>query len=113
MAPGLNVLVHDAYIAGEEFLQADLLGLVTLADIRDTSEAAQGEQMRFLAEAAWYPTALLPSQGVRWEAIDDLSARATLTCRAPRLPTKRCCSGLASSAKRPSIVVEQLTKERG
>ena len=29
----------------------------------------------------WYPTALLPSQGVRWEAIDHTSARATLTDR--------------------------------
>jgi hypothetical protein len=35
--------------------------------------------MRFFAEAAWYPTALLPSQGVRWEAGDDRSAHATLT----------------------------------
>lgn len=34
--------------------------------------------MRFFAEAAWYPTALLPSQGVRWEPVDDRSARATL-----------------------------------
>ena len=29
--------------------------------------------------AAWYPTALLPSQGVRWEPVDDHSAYATLT----------------------------------
>jgi hypothetical protein len=34
--------------------------------------------MRYFMEALWYPTALLPSQGIRWEAIDDLSARATL-----------------------------------
>ena len=27
---------------------------------------------------AWYPTALLPSQGVRWAAVDDQSAQATL-----------------------------------
>lgn len=79
MAPGLSVFVHDAYVAGEGILHAELLGLVTLADIRGTPEAAQGELMRFLAEAAWYPTALLPSQGVRWEAIDEMSARATLT----------------------------------
>ena len=40
---------------------------------------AQGELMRWLAEAAWYPTALLPSQGVRWSAVDDEhSAQATL-----------------------------------
>jgi hypothetical protein len=35
--------------------------------------------MRWCAEVAWYPTALLPSQGVRWEAIDDQSANATFT----------------------------------
>ena len=34
--------------------------------------------MRFFAEMAWYPTALLPSQGVRWAAVDDRSANATL-----------------------------------
>jgi hypothetical protein len=42
---------------------------------------AHGELMRFLAEAAWYPTALLPSQGVRWESLDARSARATLVDR--------------------------------
>ncbi len=35
--------------------------------------------MRFFAEGAWYPTALLPSQSVVWEAIDDTQAKATLT----------------------------------
>lgn len=35
--------------------------------------------MRFFAEAAWYPTALLPSQGVVWGAMDDTQASATLT----------------------------------
>ncbi len=34
--------------------------------------------MRFLAETAWYPTALLPNQGVRWEAVDNRSANATI-----------------------------------
>ena len=79
MVPGLDVFVHDAYVAGEGILHVELLGLVTLADIRGTPEAAQGELMRFLAEAAWYPTALLPSQGVHWVSIDDVSAKATLT----------------------------------
>ena len=79
MVPGLNVFVHDAYIAGEGVLNAKLLGLVTLAESRGTPEAAQGELMRFLAEAAWYPTALLSGQGVHWEAVDDESARASLT----------------------------------
>ena len=78
MMPGLNVRVHDAYIAGEGILHASLLGLVSLVDLRGTPEAAQGELMRFFAEASWYPTALLPSQGVTWEAVNDTSAKATL-----------------------------------
>jgi hypothetical protein len=79
MAPGVNAFVHDAYALGAGSLHASLLGLFTVADVRDTPAAAQGELLRFFAEMPWYPTALLPSQGVRWEAIDDTSARATLT----------------------------------
>jgi len=78
MMPGLPVRVHDAYVAGEGILRASLFGLITLADMRGTPAMDQGELMRYLAEAAWYPTALLPSQGVQWEAVDDASARATL-----------------------------------
>lgn len=79
MAPGLNIFVHDAYILGAGTLHAALLGLVTLAKMHSTPALNQGELLRFFAEAAWYPTALLPSQGVRWNAIDETSARATLT----------------------------------
>jgi hypothetical protein len=78
MVPGLAVMVHDAYVAGEGVLQPAILGLFSLAGQRGSGEIARGELMRFLAETAWYPTALLPSQGVRWEPIDDQSARATL-----------------------------------
>lgn len=31
----------------------------------NTPELARGELMRFFAEAAWYPTALLPNQGLQ------------------------------------------------
>ena len=76
---GVPVFVHDAYVAGTGILRARLFGLVKLAEVRDVPEIARGELMRFLAEAAWYPTALLPSQGVRWQAVDDTSAKASLT----------------------------------
>jgi hypothetical protein len=79
MTPGLNAFVHDTYLLGEGNLHASLLGLFTLAKMHDTPELNQGELLRFLAEAVWYPTALLPSQGVRWESINDTSAHATLT----------------------------------
>ena len=78
MMPGLSVRVHDAYIAGEGILHASLLGLFSLVNLRGMPEVAQGELMRFFAEAAWYPTALLPSQDVHWEGVNDRSARATL-----------------------------------
>jgi hypothetical protein len=78
MVPGLVVRVVDSYIAGSGLLHAAILGLVTVAKVSGGGEVARGEFMRFFAEAAWYPTALLPSQGMRWEAVDDRSANATI-----------------------------------
>jgi hypothetical protein len=78
MLPGVLVRVHDAYVAGIGILHPAILGLFTLVDLRGTGEIARGEFMRFFADAAWYPTALLPSQGVRWQAVDERSANATL-----------------------------------
>jgi hypothetical protein len=69
---------RNSYIAGEGLLHATLLGLFTLANVRGGGEIARGEFMRFTAEAAWYPTALLPSQGVRWAAVDEHSAYTTI-----------------------------------
>lgn len=79
MAPGVSVRVHDSYSDGEGLLHAAVSGLFSVADLRGGGELARGELMRFFAEAAWYPTALLPSQGVRWTAVDEHSANATLT----------------------------------
>ena len=78
MLPGLAAHVHDSYIAGVGTLHAAMLGLFTVAEVQGGGEIARGELMRYFAEMAWYPTALLPSQGVRWEAVDDRSANATL-----------------------------------
>lgn len=76
--PGLAIRVHDAYVAGAGRLRAAVAGLVTVAEVAATPALAEGELMRFFAEAAWWPTALLPSQGVRWQSVDEHSARATL-----------------------------------
>ena len=78
VVPGLNVFVHDAYVDGEGILNPAILGLLSLADPVEAGVLAQGEFVRFFAETAWYPTALLPSQGVHWDAVDDRSAKATL-----------------------------------
>ena len=78
MRPGLAVRVVDSYIAGKGLLHAALLGLFTVAKVEGGGEIARGEFMRFFAEAAWYPTALLPSQGVLWEAVGEHSANASI-----------------------------------
>ncbi len=74
---GIPMKVHDAYVAGEGLLSVYFTGFIPVVKQQGTPQLAHGELMRFLAEAAWYPTALLPSQGVRWKAIDDRSAEAT------------------------------------
>lgn len=79
MLPGVAVRVHDAYVAGEGLLRPSVLGVFSLAELRGGGAVAEGELMRWFAEAAWYPTALLPSQGVRWQAVDDRAALATVT----------------------------------
>ena len=78
MMPGVPVFVQDAYVGGEGVLHVSIFGLWKKADLRERGELGRGELMRFLAEAAWYPTALLPGQGVTWSPVDDHSARATL-----------------------------------
>lgn len=79
MAPGMTVSVVDAYVAGRGVLEAKLFGLMTVMKQPASPQLDQGELLRFLAEAAWYPTALLPSQGVEWQAVDANRAVAVLT----------------------------------
>lgn len=78
LLPGLHVRVVDSYIAGLGGLHAAVQGLFTVAQLQGEGDIAHGEFMRYFAETPWYPTALLPSQGVQWTAVDDVSATATL-----------------------------------
>lgn len=78
VVPGVRVHVHDSYVAGVGILKASVMGLYTVAH-EEGPALAESELLRFLAEAAWYPTSLLPSQGVVWQAVDAQHARATLT----------------------------------
>jgi hypothetical protein len=81
MLPGLNVFVRDAYRDGAGALRAEAAGLVTVANLPPSPDLARGELLRWLAEAPWFPTALLPSQGVRWEAVAEDRSRATIVDR--------------------------------
>lgn len=103
-APGLRVFVRDAYIAREGILRAAAYGIVPLMTQRGGPELAEGELMRFLAEAPWYPTVLLPGHGVTWEAIDDSSARATLTDGGTTVSLEFCfgADGLVAGIRSPA-----------
>jgi hypothetical protein len=78
MAPGLTVFVRDGFVGGQGSMHASLCGVVTLVDAHDTPTLASGALQRYLGEACWFPAALLARAGVRWAALDDSSARATL-----------------------------------
>jgi hypothetical protein len=79
MAPLVSVRVRDNYVGGRAGMHASVAGLIPVVSGEGTPHLASGALHRYLLESAWFPTALLPSQGVRWEPIDDSSARATLT----------------------------------
>jgi hypothetical protein len=79
MAPWLKVRVRDAYVTGHGSMQAKILSLVAMVHERGKAELNAGALQRYLAEAVWFPTALLPSAGVKWSAMDNHSAVATLS----------------------------------
>jgi hypothetical protein len=79
LVPGIAMMVHDAYVAGVGTLHPSLMGLLPITHQHGTGDIARGELMRYMMEAAWYPTALLPSQGTKWVAHDDDSSDATMT----------------------------------
>jgi hypothetical protein len=73
--------VRDAYVDGNGLLRVSAFGVLTLAEAPPSPAIAEGELMRFLAEAPWYPTALLPSPSLVWSAAGPDRALATLTDR--------------------------------
>ncbi|AIZ64904.1 hypothetical protein PK28_00565 [Hymenobacter sp. DG25B] len=79
MLPLLPVQIRDSYVAGSGAMQGRLAGLLPVVKESNRPDLDAGALLRYLAEAVWYPTALLPSQGVTWSALDNASALATLT----------------------------------
>jgi hypothetical protein len=76
-----SVYVRDSYTDGDGTMEARMAGVVPLVHQHGTPEMASASLMRFLAEAVWFPTALLPRDGLSWSAVDDSTARVTLTDR--------------------------------
>jgi hypothetical protein len=79
VAPLVHVRVLDALIEGQGSGHVSLLSAFTVAADAGTPEMNSGSLHRYLAEAVWYPTALLPGPKLKWTAIDATKALATLT----------------------------------
>jgi len=79
VARGLHVDVLDSYVGGMGLGRVSFLSAIPIGCDSRSPELNSGELHRYLAEAVWYPTALLPQSGVRWSPIDAHAALATLT----------------------------------
>jgi hypothetical protein len=79
LAPLLDVLVRDAYVARHATMRGALMAAVDVVNERDRPELDEGALQRYLAEAAMFPTALLPERGVVWTPIDENHSTASLT----------------------------------
>ncbi len=78
-APLMDVRVRDSYLSGKGAMEATTLAIVPVMNQRDKNELNEAALQRYLAEAVWFPTALLPASGVVWSAIDGSHALVALT----------------------------------
>ena len=80
LLPLLHLRVRDSLIDGRGAGQVTLLSAIPVGGAGGNMEMNSGALHRFLAEAVWFPTALLPSENLYWEPIDERRALATLSC---------------------------------
>lgn len=66
---GGMISVTDALAQGHGELEVCALGLFRLAHFEDTNDLARGELMRYLAELAWAPDAILLNRELRWRVL--------------------------------------------
>jgi hypothetical protein len=79
IGPGLAMRVRDRLVDGQGSMHGALLGVVTVVRVEGTPDIAAGALHRWLAEGPWCPTVLLPRPGLEWSAMDDSTARVTVT----------------------------------
>jgi hypothetical protein len=76
--PFLHIHVVDSLKRGVGSGRVRLMSVLRVAGETGTPELNSGALHRYLAEAVWYPAALLPSERLSWSAIDEFTALATL-----------------------------------
>jgi hypothetical protein len=76
--------VVDALRNGEAELEVRAFRCIRLAGERGGAAAAKGEIMRYLAELAWAPDAMLTNPALAWTVIDDRVLRVSTGWRGVR-----------------------------
>lgn len=76
--PGIWARAYDFFAEGEMEMEAKIVSAITVVDEKETPELNRISLRRWLLESALYPQALLPGGPVRWEPVDDDSARAVV-----------------------------------
>lgn len=78
MPLGAHVRVLDSYSAGVGAGRVSILSAFAVASKAGEPELNSGALHRYLAEAVWYPTALLPQSGVIWSPINDQDRKSVV-----------------------------------
>ena len=79
VVPPFYVRVMDSLIEANGAGNVFLMSAISIGSDKDKPELNSGSLYRYLAEATWHPTALLPQSGVIWEPVDEYKAIAHFT----------------------------------
>lgn len=111
---------RDALVGGEGRFDILALGIVPLARAEHTPALVRGELMRYLAEIAWAPSAILLNRTLRWrtDGPDTLSVGAGLGDTAAKVLLSldsdgRIASGFAPDRPRSATAPTLATPWRG
>jgi hypothetical protein len=114
-APLLSARILDCYVDGEGLLEARLFGSLLLARAAGP-EAGKGELMRYLAELAWVPHAMLCNPQLSWREIDattvEVSAESPAGPAQVRLIFENGDITRVEAADRPRMVGRRIVPTR-
>lgn len=77
MFPSLYLAGKDSYVNGKGHMLISFLSMLPIVNAKGP-EIDQSSMIRYLAEIVWFPYAAV-SHYIRWEEVDELTARATIT----------------------------------
>lgn len=78
MNPVIQIVGRDKFEDGKGEMTIKLFSLLPVANVKDNAKVNEATLQRYLAEIVWFPSAAL-SPYIQWEAIDETSARSTMT----------------------------------